>query len=219
MNCPICGLEDTTLESSADFARMNAYNCHRCGRYIISNLALSTAELGPELSAWVRDHNENSDDIPKITTDTLKYLPNYSPSDKQLILLRNIEHKSEYPGHEVRLVPVFDIPLAWASNMEELIYYLQSLHDRELLKFQEGLLTKRFHRLSPISTFILPVTISPKGWDFLEEKKSRFEDKTQVFVAMSFSDDMKPVWDKAFKDAITKAGYKPYRIDVEPAHR
>lgn len=216
ISCPICKLEDTTIESSDDFGRMNTYNCRRCGRYIISNLALSTAELGPELSAWVRDRNENSDDIPKITSDTVKYLPNYSPSDKQLILLRNIEHKSEYPGHEVKLVPVFDIPLAWASNMEEFIYYLQSLQDRDLLKFQEELLKIRFHRLSPISNFVLPVAISPKGWDFLEERTLSFEDKTQVFVAMSFSDDMKPVWDKALKDAITRAGYKPYRIDVEP---
>lgn len=216
ISCPICKLEDTTIESSTDFGGMNTYNCPRCGRYIITNVALSTAELSPKLSAWIRDLNEKGIDTPKITTDTLKSLPDYSPSDKQLILLRNIERKSKYPGYEVNLVPVFDIPLAWASNMEEFIYYLQSLHDRELLKFQEELLKNRFHRLSPISTFGLPVIITASGWDYLDKRAVEIKDKTQVFVAMSFSEEMKPAWDKALKDAIIEAGYKAYRIDVEP---
>ena len=58
--------------------------------------------------------------------------------------------------------------------------------------------------------------VTPNGWDYLEEKASQVEARKQVFVAMSFSETMKSAWEKALKDAIKKAGYKPYRIDVEP---
>ena len=33
---------------------------------------------------------------------------------------------------------------------------------------------------------------------------------------MSFSDDLKPIWEGPIYKAIKKAGYKPYRVDAEP---
>jgi nucleoside 2-deoxyribosyltransferase len=33
---------------------------------------------------------------------------------------------------------------------------------------------------------------------------------------MSFSEDLKPIWEGPIFTAITKAGYKPYRVDAEP---
>ncbi len=86
-------------------------------------------QLGPKLSAWIRDRNKPEQDIPEIDSDFLKELektlPNYTPSQKQLILLRHIERKTSFPGHSVDVVLNLDFPLAWASRENEFTYYLQ----------------------------------------------------------------------------------------------
>jgi nucleoside 2-deoxyribosyltransferase len=91
-----------------------------------------------------------------------------------------------------------------ASTPEEFGYYLISLKKRGLLELGKTLDYQR------------QVIISPSGWDYLEEKASKINEKTQAFVAMSFSEEMKPIWENALKEAITEAGYKAYRIDAEP---
>ena len=60
------------------------------------------------------------------------------------------------------------------------------------------------------------VIITADGWDYLEQLDRRIEERTQAFVAMSFSDDFKPIWKGPIHRAIEKAGYKPYRVDAEP---
>jgi hypothetical protein len=60
------------------------------------------------------------------------------------------------------------------------------------------------------------VTITSAGWDYLDKYTLDLEEKTQVFVAMSFSTQMGPLWKNAIKLAINQAGYTPYRIGEEP---
>ena len=60
------------------------------------------------------------------------------------------------------------------------------------------------------------VAITADGWDYLEKLERHIEERTQAFVAMSFSDDLKSIWEGPIYNAITKAGYKPYRVDAEP---
>jgi nucleoside 2-deoxyribosyltransferase len=205
--CPICKLPEQTVESRR-LSDQTIYNCSRCGHFIITGTAEAIADKKPiytKLSAWIRDRNEKGANIPEINSNSLEEipasLPDYSPSEKQLILLRNIERKTVYPGDRVTLDSYCDTPLAWASEPTELSYYLKSLVGRGLLV-----------RMSAANDYM----ITYDGWDYLEEKASQVEERTQVFVAMSFSDIMKPAWEHALRDAITEAGYKPYRIDVEP---
>ena len=63
------------------------------------------------------------------------------------------------------------------------------------------------------------VVISAQGWEYLDRYSSGLEEKTQVFVAMSFNPDNKElisIWENAIKPAISEAGYTPYRIDKDP---
>lgn len=221
ISCPICKLTESVVGESTDFGRDSSYCCPRCGRFKITGTAKAMAENQqtiPKLSAWIRDRHEKEADIPEINSESLKRivnsLPDYSPSEKQLILLKNLERKSNYPGYPVDLKPIIDFPLAWSTTPDDFCYYLASLHDRGLLQFNKAalFLSARSFGLS----LKLPVTISPDGWDYLEKRASQIEEKTQVFVAMSFSREMKAAWEKALKDAITEAGYKAYRIDAEP---
>jgi hypothetical protein len=210
--CPICKLTDNRMvrEDSGPLAQLIRIKCPRCKNFIITFEALVDTENHdpiPKLSAWIRNRNERGAEVPKITTETLNdlqtILPNYSPREKQVILLQNIERKTEFPGQRVVLNYKDDFPLAWASGYEEFFYYISSLKDRGLLS-------------ADMAMGLCDVTITADGWDYLEKHDRHIEERTQVFVAMSFSDGLRSIWEGPIYNAITKAGYKPYRVDAEP---
>jgi hypothetical protein len=207
--CPICLLSDQQIDYQTVEGSLTRINCPRCKSFFISFNALNE-ELNPlraKLSAWIRNRNEQGGEVPQITTDTLKNLqsglPDYSPREKQTILLHNIERKTEYPGNPVVLTYNYDYPLAWASGVEELVYYINSLQERGFVN-------------TNMTMGLCRVTITAGGWDYLERLEKHINERTQAFVAMSFSDDLKPIWEGPIYNAITKAGYKPYRVDAEP---
>lgn len=209
--CPICKLHDdkVVIKGTGSFGKRII--CPRCIEFTIPfypEFTQPDQRLGAKLSALVRNRNEQGGEVPEINPQTLedlqKGLPNYGPREKQIILLQNIERKTEYPGKTVKIIPKYDIPLAWASTEEELRYYIQSLIERNLLR-------KTSEELGPVS-----IAITADGWDYLEERERRIEERTQAFVAMSFKDDLKAIWKGPIFNAITKAGYKPYRVDEEP---
>lgn len=215
-SCPICKLAAQDIEREFDYGEGVTLNCARCHRFTITRTAESIAErrdLGPKLSAWIRNRNEQGADVPEINSNSLddivEGLPEYSPREKQIILLQNLERKSRYPGDAVQIIPEFDVPLAWASAKEEFLYYLDSLIKRDLVRRTD----EKTRTLDDIS---ISVSITANGWDYLEEFSRRIEERSQAFVAMSFSDDMRSVWGNAIKPAIKDAGYKPYRVGAEP---
>lgn len=215
--CPICKLEDDRfVNREFDYGERVTINCPRCKKFTITRTAEAIAkhkDLGTKLSAWVRDRNEQGAEIPEINSESLKDiqagLPDYSPREKQIILLQNIERKTAYPGKPVQIVPEYDIPLAWASAKEEFLYYISSLIERGLLRR-----TDEENKILDDLTFFVAITAD--GWDYLEQREQRIEERTQVFVAMSFSEQLKSIWEAAIKPAIIEAGYKPYRVDSEP---
>jgi len=98
------------------------------------------------------------------------------------------------------------------------MYYIISLIDRNLLR-NIGRGEKVHWNLSNELIYDssgFPVAITADGWDYLEERERHIEERTQAFVAMSFSEDMKSIWEGPIYNAIIKAGYKPYRVDAEP---
>ena len=216
--CPICLLSDDKVMRQTGEGAIEGINCPRCKSFTISYTGLSEpidCKLRPKLSAWIRDRNEQQNEVPLIDSDTIKDrqagLPNYSPREKQVIFLKNIERKTEYPGKAVKIDAKYDIPLAWAASEEEFLYYVNTLIERGLLRnlLGEVTVTKGFRTA-------FPVGITADGWDYLEQHERDFEERTQAFVAMSFSDDLKPIYEGPISRAIKEAGYKPYRVDAEP---
>jgi hypothetical protein len=206
--CPICKLKDERIVITGN--DLLTVNCPRCKNFTITETAEAMAkveEINPKLSAWIRNFNEQGAEVPKINSHTLKdlpaSLPDRSPREKQIILLKNIERKTKYPGQIVSLSYSYDFPLAWATGEDEFYYYISSLKDR-------GLLSGDMAKVS------CHVTITSDGWDYLEKQERHIEERTQAFVAMSFSDGLKSIWEGPIYNAIKKAGYKPYRVDAEP---
>ena len=158
----------------------------------------------PALSGYLREKTLFKEKIPVITTYFLdNSLPRYGPLEKQGKLLRAIEQLTTYPGKEVRLDLQHDVSLAWAKNWQEFEYYLKSLRDRGFV----------YAPVRPPYDF---VTITAAGWKHLEQKQSSFTSKTQVFVAMSFSEGLLPAYKDAIAPAINSTGYRPYRVDSKP---
>lgn len=214
--CPICKLSDQDVIVEADFGERHTYNCARCGRFTITRTAEAMAErkdLGWKLSAWLRYRSELDIEVPEINSRNLgeigQSIPNYNSSDKQVLFLRSIARKSKYPGHSVQLLPDFDYPLAWASGQEEFEYYVRYL-------VQRGLVARTDEESQGFGDMTVSVELTADGWDHIDQLEQRAAELSQAFVAMSFSESMRAVFEDAIKPAITEAGYKAYRVDTEP---
>ena len=213
--CPICKLDGQEVEES-DYGERNSLHCPRCGTFRITDTAASMAQsqsIAPELSAWIRERTERGIQVPEINSDSLKSiasaLPNYGVSDKQLLLLRSIERQTEFPGQKVLLVGPYDYPLAWASRDDELAYLLKVLAQRNLVVLAED-------DAAEGNSWTWQVQISADGWDYLEQHNRVGAIGNQVFVAMSFADELHSAWCDGIEPSLSKAGYKPYRVDSEP---
>ena len=213
IKCPIC-LTDAELNNSKDFGRKKDYICKVCGPYEITGTAEINLENNSDnyrLSGWIREHQEFKREPPKITTylldNVLKNLPDYKVSEKQILFLRAIERRTDYPGAVVKMYKE-DYPLAWTKNYEELKFILNSLRDRGFIYIytEENRLNKG----------LIETKILSRGWDYLDEHSSQPAFTDRAFVAMSFDKKLDTVWENGIKPAVEKAGYKPHRVDKEP---
>jgi len=214
LECPLCrtdlaDLGNACTSESGGFR----YKCPVCGTFFISGTVNAIMRNNPvdyRLCAWIREHDEFKKELPEITTyfldNILKNLPNYKTSEKQLLLLRAIERRTDHPGSNVVMVADYDYPLVWAKKPEEMIFLIKALADRKLIKVDRERL-----RLNLIET-----AIEPDGWDYLDKYSVSPVFRDRVFVAMSFDKSLEEIWENGIKPAITQAGYKPYRIDKEP---
>lgn len=211
LTCPICRTSYVKMIENDEYRTRNGYSyeCAVCGPFFISSTAEAIQrgrDADPRLSAWIRSHEENKQPKPELLSlsvdDITNNLRQFSVLEKQLLLLRAIEHRTVYPGKEVELSPDIDYPLAWAINRNEFDYILDSLEQRSLITRGDII-------------GICEVKISPHGWDYLDSEAVKPAFADQAFVAMSFDKSLNLVWEEGIKPAIEQAGYKAHRIDKE----
>jgi len=213
--CPICKLDAQDVYVH-DFGERMTLECGRCGKFTITGTAAAIAEkrdLGSKLSSWIRERSEAGASVPEINSRTFdeiqSALPDYRVSEKQLLLLRAIERRTEFPGKAVTVQPAFDYPLAWATSEDECNYLLRALQERGLIRRIDG-------SSDLTDSFVLKIEITVAGWAFLEERAQTGAITDQVFIAMSFAPSLLPAWNQGIRPALTRAGFRPYRIDAEP---
>lgn len=213
--CPICKLVARDVRVW-DYGERLTLECSRCGKFTITRTAAAIAEnkeLGPKLSAWIRERSETGGEVPEINSYTLKEveaaLPNYRVAEKQFLLLRALERRTKFPGHEVDVVLHFDFPIAWAAGEDEFRYLLRALIERALIRRTDG-------SSNLTDSFAFKLEITAGGWSFLDERARPSVISDQVFVAMSFAPELKAAWEDGIKAAVTRTGFRPYRVDAEP---
>lgn len=213
MTCPICSSDYVNPHFFPEHRNKDGagYACAVCGVFYITRTAeVNSRSQKPDsrFPAWIRQYDENELDPPFLTSNLLdevtKNLPNHSPLEKQLILLKAIERKTKYPGAWVVINDIIDYPLAWASNSDELDYLLKALEQRNLIE-RSGLVKDG-----------MSFTIRPEGWEHLDQQAGKPAFSSQAFIAMSFNKEMDSIWTDGIKPAVENAGFKPIRIDKEP---
>lgn len=104
----------------------------------------------------------------------------------------------------VRMFPL--LGFAWAENEKELMFLFM-----DYLSGGVGLLSGENYRMTQHGYEPCRITISPRGWEHLENVG--MADSATGFVAMWFDPSMDSPWQDAFYPAIKHAGYSPLRID------
>lgn len=213
--CPICKLDAKEVRVW-DYGERLTLECGRCGRFTITATAAAIAErkeLGPKLSAWIRERSETGGEVSEINSNTLTEietaLPSYRVADKQLLLLRAFERRTRFPGQAVGIVPHLDYPLAWAAGEDEFRYLLRSLIERGLVRRIDGPPELN-------DSFVFTFELTADGWNFLDARARPSVISDQAFIAMAFAPELKPAWEIGIRPALKKAGFMPYRVDAEP---
>lgn len=214
--CPVCkreGIEEERISQS-----MASYHCPVCGAYEMPPFAPEihgASTPNRKLSAWIREQNERRETVrftkKEMLETILASIPDYRPSEEQLKLLQSIERRTDRPSQAIALDARTDFPLAYADDFKELNFYLEALEERMLIRPTGKEVDRSRDNVTPWT-----VSITATGWDYLDKHASDLREKTQAFVAMSFSPDMKPMWEDAIKPAIQRAGYTACRVDEEP---
>jgi len=205
--CPVCGLKDDQIKTEDRGERINC-SCTRCGDFSITRTATTMLNKGKQdrakISAWIRDKKESRVEPPEINSYNLNqikdFFRDFTVTEKQLLILKWIAGKSEFPGQEIEVIADLDYPVVWASGKDEYTYLFKAVRERKLVKQQES---GRY-------------VVTSKGWNLIDQLEMDSGNTSQVFVAMSFNDNLKGVWKNAIKPAIENAGYKPYRVDMLP---
>lgn len=197
-SCPICRSTDEGALFSGD-----KVSCPRCGKFRISDddaEDLKAALRGNKrkianASGWIREHQNEL-----ITPDQIKALSNLatpSINERAIRLLRYIEKKTEILGEKISgcdtVSPSPDFyAAAWAADHTEFAYIIKHLKSLE---------------------YIDGVSITPKGFAYLDQVRYSNVESQFGFCAMWFDDSVKSIWTKAISPAIADAGYEPKRID------
>lgn len=209
--CPVCKITQTEIQTK-DHGEKLVVECRRCGRFKATRNALTKLESLVEplvFSAWLRSQKEMGSTPPELHSrnieNIVKTIPDYSVSEKQLLLLKAVERRSEFPGSSVQLLAIEDHVLNFSITEEEFKYHIDSLVERKLV-----------HDNGDAQSALRKLTITPNGWNFLSDANSRFSQSSRCFVAMSFSQNLYEVWTEAIKPAIECAGFYPHRTDQAP---
>jgi|GEM_PF-1429840 len=179
LSCPVCQLpapDFQIIDDTLDYHENKIVQCARCGKFLISRTASAEVsrqdvDTKAKLSSWIRMHSEFQLPVPTIKqSDGTLYqilgaLPNYTPNQKQSILLNIFAQKSKYPGEHILVIPRFDYPLAWAINEHEFIFYTKSLIENNLIDCPE----KNQLNKDALATEII---VTAGGWNNFQKHSS-----------------------------------------------
>ena len=184
--------------------------CEVCGEYIVSREAtyllkeIGSPIKGREyiLSGLARQGAKQGTPI-RILTDTVEDLiasvvPPGTPNDVMDNVLKYVAGKAEDFFTSVTVVPEKDYPVGFARTPPELEYTLRHAA-------QSGYLEKKAYE----------IRLTSKGWDRINELRSRQVDSSRAFVAMWFDPSLDSAWEEGFRLALEESGYDAIRIDRE----
>ncbi len=209
--CPVCRLAQFKLIGESDNGNKLHIDCAICGRYVIGKMAAfrlkSMAKPDFRISAWIRRANLRHPEqevviVQNELEDILASLPSIDVGDRPTALLEAIAIQTTVPGQAVTAISAADFPWASASNSDEFEFHLAALEEGGLVSVQRNMAAES------------KVVVTHAGWQLLRSKT--VASSPTAFVAMSFSEDLLPIWSNGIRQGILAAGYDPRRVDTQP---
>ena len=166
--CGVCGHQQAVVVGRSDLNNRTTFDCPRCGRFTIGRMAmrrlLRERGTSPEMSAWIRDHQELDRAVPIILQHNIDEILSSLPegervADKQRLLLTAIRRRASTLGETVRLTIEDDYPVGHARNGADLLYLLRNLEEEGLVRLAE-------------TTDWVDCEVTPQGWDGPGEPRS-----------------------------------------------
>ncbi|UAT29522.1 nucleoside 2-deoxyribosyltransferase [Bacillus badius] len=199
-----------------------AVDCSFCGRYIISNGGKDYLDDSPYIKhkvkilmrerkinelkpiALFKEHPADSKPHINFSIVVIDELISTFPkniSDRLNRSLKNIASSSVYPGDK----------LSFTEDHLSLIF-TQSLAENEAFFLLNQLISDGL--ITGHAGYPAELVVTVKGWNKIAELEEHdvVNDK-QVFVAMMFKDEVEEAYECGIKEAITKTGFTPIRID------
>jgi hypothetical protein len=236
--CPICRAPCDVLWAPHEVDRPWRVACTRCGNFTLSDECkdslvrfsrLSESQVA-NVSGYIRENQNLFIADPNLSF--LNALPTPPAAEKATKLLRALarhnpragasffvnywaipklferiasETGDKYPDAPDFLKQCREhlhwLPEAWAEDAQELAFLIRN--------YLEGF--KSFLTKGPADGWL---SITPEGWDYLQQLKASDSRNSSAFVAMWFDKSLNPVWEKALYAGIEAAGYEPVRIDM-----
>lgn len=213
--CPVC--ESAAMEVDGQYHRgFRCFDCPRCGEYMIHTITVDA--LGSEahlearhrISAWLREQHDAGRSWyelpPQQLHDLLQWLPQRGVREQLDMLLRLVEQRTRQYGESASIDDCADAARLWTRGKKEVLYLANALAS------QGRVVNQGYGEDGK-----LRLMLTPAGFLQLEELEKSSVRNDRIFVAMWFTDDLKPAG-KAICDAIESAGYSPHLLLNQPAH-
>lgn len=218
-NCPICSTAGTI--NNLDIRNGKAVRwiqCKRCGLFRIMDgdvklwphklEALPARERKNKigrLSAWLYRHQQEYQAEEKCLSNIWDIEPSAPPlAERSAILLKEIHRRSDAAGAMVEVDAEKDpswLSVTWSVDKGDLNHLVEYLSENE-----------EIHVKGRNLAGATSVVLRPKGLVRLEKISS---EHLQTFIAMSFSEDLYPVFADGFRKAFDDTDYRPYRVGEE----
>ncbi len=225
-SCPVCLTKLNEHSRTGNYADSYAFDCPRCGKFVFTDTAKTTApwKIGGDaskrilLSHHIRK-SQNNIEWPKFNSDTIekiiqeKRLPSvFEQCDS---VLEWIGNHSTYGGESIVInSPPLELEaFAGAMNIQAVRFCLQSLVDSELIS---PLGTINFTDMSNKPRTV-EVTLTFDGWKRYDELIKGKLSYGKAFMAMKFGDpDLDKIFQNHFKPAVKQTGYDLFKLDEKP---
>jgi hypothetical protein len=203
--CPVCGLDCTRIIQPSSLS-LNQITCKKCGIFLIDDLIsaeLDNALSTPRKRAIASSIVHSFDTMHTISDADFEHITNandISVTEKADNLLKIIGKRCLYVGEDIE-INANDYELfsrSWILDQEELRGFIGYLLDRKFIK-NSGKGWK--------------ISITPDGWQRIEELSKPDSNSSQCFVAMWFDDTMQDIYNNYIKKSIEESGYTSRRID------
>lgn len=203
--CMVCNYPEAEILDRQDHGNDTHWRCPRCGEFHV----LGSAE-GPirrsdlvqqaKLSGWIADQNKQGP-TPQITRKVIKNifsqkLPAFRERTDRL-LLEAVEHQTKL-GEQFNITDPRFIAATYSQDLDEVLVLLNSLSQQNMI--EKVTLNGRCEML-------------PDGYAAVDALARKAGPSDKVFVAMSFSEQLKQAYTDGFQVGILKAGYDPDRVD------